>query len=152
MQAKDLMTTNPTCCSPDDTLETAARLMREHDCGSIPVCEHQSPEKVVGMITDRDIAVRAVAEGRGPDTPIRGCMSPKVHTCSPDSTAEEIEDVMSTHQVRRVPIIDTDGRLLGIIAQADLALSDDPRIAVHELAEVVQSVSRPERTRGREEH
>ena len=151
MRAQELMTRDPACCSPDDTLAHAARLMREHDCGAIPVCEHNSPEKVVGMITDRDMAVRALADGSGPQTPIRECMSRDVHTCGPDSTAAEVEDVMTRHQVRRVPIIDTDGRLLGIIAQADLALASDADGDVRpvDLAEVVEAVSRPERRQPR---
>lgn len=147
MQAQELMTPGPACCSPDDTLEQAARLMREHDCGALPVCERSSPEKVVGMITDRDIAVRAVAEGNGPDTRIRECMSSDVHGCGPDASTDEVEEVMARHQVRRVPIIDSDGQLLGIIAQADLALADTDEIDSEDIAEVIEAVSRPSRGR-----
>ena len=143
MQARELMTAEPACCTPDDTLEHAARLMRENDCGGIPVCETDNPGRVVGMVTDRDLAVRGLADGQGPDVTVRECMSSDVHSCAPDSSVEEVEETMTRHQVRRVPIIDADGKLLGIVAQADLALAEDGDVSDEDVAEVVETISHP---------
>lgn len=143
MQAQELMTPEPACCTPDDTLEHAARLMRENDCGAIPVCESENPGRPVGMITDRDVTVRAVAEGQGPETPVRQCMSSDVHTCRAEAEIDEVEETMTHYQVRRVPIIDAEGKIIGIIAQADLALAADEEVEDRELAEVVETISQP---------
>ena len=143
MRARDLMTPEPACCTPDDDLEHVARLMRENDCGAIPVCESTNPGEVLGMVTDRDLAVRGLADGLGPDARVRDCMTGAVHACSPESSLDEVEEVMARHGVRRVPIIDTDGNLLGIISQADLALADDGDVSDREVAEVVETISTP---------
>lgn len=144
MRARDLMTTEPACCTSDDTLETAARLMRENDCGGLPVCESTNPGEVIGMVTDRDLAVRGLADGHGPDSSVEGCMSSGVHSCSPDSTVDELEEVMTRNKVRRVPIIDADGNLLGIVAQADLAVAEDEDVSEEEVGEVVETISTPD--------
>lgn len=143
MQARELMTADPACCTTDDTLEHAAKLMRENDCGAIPVCESENPGRVVGMVTDRDLAVRGLADGRGPDTDVRQCMSSDVHSCAPDSSVDEVEETMARHQIRRVPIIDADGKLLGIVAQADLALASNGDVSDEDVGEVVETISHP---------
>lgn len=143
MQAQELMTTDPACCTPDDTLEHAARLMRENDCGAIPVCESENPGEVLGMVSDRDLAVRGLADGRGPENSVRECMTSEVHSCSPDSSIEEVEETMARHQVRRVPIIDADGKLLGIVAQADLALASNGDVSDEDVGKVVETISHP---------
>lgn len=145
MQAQELMTTDPACCTTDDNLEHAAKLMRENDCGAIPVCESENPGKVVGMVTDRDLAVRGLANGQGPEDTVRECMSSEVHSCAPDSSVEEVEETMARHQIRRVPIIDADGTLLGIVAQADLALAEDGDVSDEKVGEVVETISHPKK-------
>jgi CBS domain-containing protein len=139
------MTPDPACCTPNDTLEQAARTMLEHDCGALLVCESGNTGKVLGVVTDRDLAVRGLARGKGAASSVADCMTSDVHACRPDSSAEEIEATMARHQVRRVPVIDADGRLVGIVAQADLALCEDPDVSEEDVAHVIEAVSRPTR-------
>ncbi len=143
MRAQDIMTRDPACCTPGDSSRRAAELMRQHDCGAIPVVESEDSRRVVGMITDRDIAMRGVAEGRSADAPVDEVMTHEAECCSPDDDIAAVEGVMKDRQVRRVPIIDASGALVGIIAQADLALDD--REDDREVARVVERVSEPRR-------
>jgi CBS domain-containing protein len=115
------MTREPACCTPDTSAEEAARLMREHDCGVIPVVEHEDSKTLVGVVTDRDIALRGVGEGRGPEAPVGELMTRGPEVCSPDDDIRDVERIMKEKKVRRVPIIDAAGHLVGIIAQADVA-------------------------------
>ena len=145
MQAKEIMTQAPACCTPEDRAEEAARLMRENDCGAIPVVEREGSHHLVGVVTDRDIAVRAVAEGRGPDTRVSELMTPEPECCTADADVRDVEEVMKRHQVRRVPIIDASGQLVGIVTQADLARSHGDVISDQEVGEVVERISEPGR-------
>jgi len=140
MQAREVMTPDPVCCTPSMSAQGVARLMRENDCGAIPVVERDGSRKLVGVVTDRDIAVRGVADGRGADTPVEQLMTPHPQSCSQDADVEDVEEVMKRNRIRRVPIIDAAGLLVGIIAQADLALKLDDE---EEVAEVVVRVSEP---------
>ena len=144
MKARDIMTKNPACCTPDDTARDAARVMRERDCGSIPIIDPDSDE-VIGMVTDRDLAIRLVAEGKSLDTKLNELMTPTVSCCGPDDDIRDIEQTMSDVQVRRVPIVDADGCCVGIIAQGDIARAAkrDARITEHEIAVVVEEISEP---------
>ena len=143
MQAQELMTRDPACCTPDDPAQKAAELMSQHDCGAIPVVEDEQSRHLCGMITDRDIAVRGVARGRGADTRVSDLMTHDVECCSIDADVTEVERVMTERQVRRVPIIDADGELVGIIAQADLARSSD--VDEEEVGDVIERISKPGR-------
>ena len=142
MQAQQLMTRDPVSCRPDDPARKAAELMSQHDCGAIPVVEESN--HVCGMITDRDIAVRGVARGRSPDAKVSELMTRDVECVAADADLKEVERVMSDRQVRRVPIIDADGQLIGIIAQADLARSDGA-VSDDEVGQVVERISEPGR-------
>ena len=140
MQVRDIMTIDPACCTTDTGLQEVAMLMVDYDCGAIPVVEEMAGRNPVGMVTDRDIAVRAVARGINPLTLAAGdIMSVGLVTVRPDDTMEECLAVMEEHQVRRVPVVDEDGACVGIVAQADVALqgSDDAT------GEVVEEISRP---------
>lgn len=141
MRAREIMTHEPACCTPDTSAEEAARLMRENDCGVIPVVDGDE-KTLVGVVTDRDIALRGVAEGLGPDAPVSELMTPSPQSCSPDDDVHDVEQVMMRKQIRRVPIIDAAGHLVGIIAQADLArkLGND-----QEVGELVEHISEPGR-------
>ena len=99
--------------------------MSQHDCGAIPVVDDEQSRHLCGMITDRDIAVRGVARGRGSETKVADLMTNDVECCPADADIKEVERVMTSRQVRRVPIIDADGELVGIVSQADLATSVD---------------------------
>ncbi len=139
MKVKDVMTEDPACCVPDSSIQEAARMMKDCDCGEIPVCESAQSKRIVGVVTDRDIACRAVAESKDPKaTKVREVMSSPVITVSPETELDECCRIMEQNQVRRLPVVDRSGRCCGIIAQADIARSAPE----HETAEVVRDVSR----------
>jgi len=142
MKAQQLMSAQPACCTPDATVREAAQLMREHDCGCIPVVEDKESNRLVGVITDRDIACRCTAEGKGPDTRVREIMSRNPSCCSPDDDLARVEGLMAEKQIRRVPVVDTRGRCVGIIAQADLALHHEAA-SDKEVGQVVEQISQP---------
>lgn len=143
MKAQEIMTRNPACCTPDDTAEQAAALMEDNDCGCVPVVEDQETRKLIGLVTDRDIALRGVGRGRDGSTPVRELMSADVSCCGPDSDVEEAERIMTERQVRRVPVIDEGGCCVGMIAQADLAREADHGVSDREVGQVVERVSEP---------
>ena len=123
MKAQEIMSRNPAYVTPETTLTEAARLMKTENVGVIPVVESNSSRKLVGVLTDRDIAIRAVAEGRdGATTSVGHVMSSDVHTCTPDTSVDDVMDAMGKEQVRRIPIVDERGALVGIVAQADVVL------------------------------
>ena len=117
MKISEVMTTDVETVSADQTAREAAAFMLRADAGSIPVCEGK---RVVGMITDRDIAVRGVAEGRGPDTPVSELMSDGIICAHEDDDVQLVARRMSDEQVRRIPVIDSDERLVGIVSLGDL--------------------------------
>ncbi len=118
MKISEVMTTDVETVSADQTAREAAAFMLRADAGSIPVCEG---DKVIGMITDRDIAVRGIAEGRGPDTPVSELMTESIICAHEDDDVQEVARRMSDEQVRRLPVIDSDERLVGIVSLGDLA-------------------------------
>jgi len=122
MRIHNAMSSDVRLAAPDQTLRDAARMMAEIDAGSLPVGEN---DRLVGMITDRDIAVRGVAAGKGPDTPIRDVMSKEVCYCFDDQDVKEVCANMSDIKVRRLPVLNRDKRLVGIISLGDLVLSGD---------------------------
>ena len=140
MQVKDIMTANPACCRADTPLTVVAGLMAEHDCGAIPVVNDSSTPQPVGIVTDRDIVLRAVAAGKDPrQTTADDCMSRGVVTVQPDLDVEDCARVMEDEQIRRVLVVDAGGALCGIVAQADLAARTLPQVT----GEVVRQVSAP---------
>lgn len=145
MKAQEIMTEGPACCTPDDTAQTAARLMDENDCGCVPVVEDQDSRRLAGVVTDRDIALRAVGRGRGAETRVSELMSSDVSCCGPDSEVDEVERIMAERQVRRVPVIDGDGCCVGMVAQADLARAAGREVSDGEVARTLEQVSEPRR-------
>jgi CBS domain-containing protein len=142
MKARELMTADPTCCTPEDTIQQAAQLMRDHNCGCIPVIEDAHSKRLVGMVTDRDIAIRCTAEGKGPQTRVKDALSPNAKSCGPDDGVDAVERVMAGEQVRRVPVVDQRGSCIGMIAQADLALNHRAA-SESEVGKVVERISEP---------
>jgi CBS domain-containing protein len=118
MKVSEVMTTEVETISSDQTAREAASFMLRADAGSIPVCEG---DKVIGMITDRDIAVRGVAEGRGPDTPVSELMSDGIVCAHEDEDIDTVAKRMSEEQIRRLPVVDSEERLIGIVSLGDLA-------------------------------
>jgi len=130
------MSRNVKLASPDDTLQEAAMMMAELDAGALPVGEN---DRLVGMITDRDIAIRAVGEGRSPDTSIRDVMSKEVLYCYEDEDLDDVAGKMADVKVRRLPVLDRDKRLVGIVSLGDLALHDDSKTT----GRTVANISKP---------
>ena len=124
MKIQDTMTRDVHIANPGMSLRHAARMMAEIDAGALPVGDNN---RLVGMITDRDIAVRAVAEGRGPETPVREIMSPDICFCFEDQELDEVAANMADVKVRRLPVVNRDKRLVGIVSLGDIALADDPK-------------------------
>jgi CBS domain-containing protein len=141
MRAQDLMTTEPACCTPSATVREAAQLMRDHDCGCIPVVEGKS-KRLVGLVTDRDVACRCVAEGKSPDTPVRDIMTTNPQCCHSEDDIAAVEQIMIEAQVRRVPVVDDKECCVGMIAQADLALNHEAA-SDREVGRVVERISEP---------
>jgi CBS domain-containing protein len=149
MRAADIMTENPQCVTPEATLTDVARKMRELNVGIIPVVDDMQNRRLRGVITDRDIAVRAVADGKEGSTRVSECMSTDVETVNKNDSVREVLSVMERDQVRRVPVTDREGRLVGIIAQADVAVDfagDDTRREAM-VEETIQRISEPARPR-----
>jgi CBS domain-containing protein len=137
MNARDVMTVAPVCCGPRATLAEAARMMADSDCGSIPVVEHGRP---VGILTDRDIVCRAVAEGLDPaSSKVSDVMTQPIESVRENATLEECCDRMERRQIRRVLVVDAEGLCVGIIAQADIARRAPEPVA----GEVVKEISQP---------
>jgi CBS domain-containing protein len=140
MKARDIMSPTPACCTPDTPLSETARQMVEHDCGAIPIIEDTMGKQVTGIVTDRDIVCRTIAERRNPlDLRARDVMTPNVATVSDDVELDEVCRIMEERQVRRIPVVDANGSCVGIISQADLARKGPDTVA----AEVVKEVSQP---------
>lgn len=144
MRVTQIMTPDPACCTPDSTAREAASLMKEHDCGSIPVVERLETRRLVGTVTDRDLAVRGLAAGKGPDTPVRELMTNDPISAAPDDEVEIVREVMIARQVRRVPVVDVNGAVVGIVSQADVAL-EDGAASDQEVGRIVEAISDPRR-------
>ena len=143
MQLKDVMTSNVEVVHPNTMLQDAAKKMRDLDIGSLPVCDGQ---RLVGTLTDRDITIRAIAEGRDPKaTSVREAMTPQIIYCFEDQPVEEAAKLMKERQIRRLPVISRDKRLVGIVSLGDLAVdTDNARMAGQTLTEISEP-ARPQR-------
>lgn len=138
MLVKEIMSTNPACCTAETSLQEVAKMMVTNDCGSIPVVENNAHNKLIGIITDRDITCRTVAEGKNPlDLTSADIMTKKVFTVTSKTSIEDCLNLMETKQIRRVPVIDDNGNCYGMVAQADIAIN----IGNHKTAELVQKIS-----------
>ncbi|MFK4057449.1 CBS domain-containing protein [Brevundimonas sp. NPDC046655] len=118
MKVNECMSTDVQVCAPGDTMADAARMMKKIDAGFLPVGEN---DRLVGMITDRDLAVRGVAEDRGPNTPVRDIMSAEVLYCFDDESLDDVASQMGAQQVRRLPVLSRSKRLVGVISLGDIS-------------------------------
>jgi CBS domain-containing protein len=121
----EVMTTNVKVVRPHDTVENAAKMMADLDVGAIPVCDGK---RLQGMITDRDITIRATAEGRGGDTPVSDVMTTDVVWCTEQDDTQEVLNRMGDAQIRRIPVVDQDRNLVGIVALGDLAVEEEENV------------------------
>ena len=131
----EVMTTDVEVVRPEETLRDAARAMADLDVGSLPVCDGR---RMIGMVTDRDITIRGVAEGKGPDAPVRDVMTDDVVWCTDTDSVDEVLQQMSDAQVRRIPVVDRDRQLVGIVALGDIALEEK-----EDVDETLRDISMP---------
>lgn len=137
----DVMTKNPTACLPDDTASKAAQLMRNLDVGSIPVIESRQTNKLLGIVTDRDLAIQVVADDRNAGSvKVGDVMSKDLVTCRTDDNIQMAVEAMAQNQLRRIPVVDGDQKLAGIISQADVATRVNQS---DETGEMVREISQP---------
>lgn len=123
---KEVMTSNPVCCLPDEKVNEVAQMMKSAGVGAIPVIENRENHFLIGILTDRDLALKVVATGRNPSKmKIKQVMKHKLFTCLQSDDVQKAFDVMATRQVRRIPVIDGSGAIVGIIAQGDIATRID---------------------------
>jgi len=140
MQVKEIMTADPACCTPETSLQEVGKMMVDHDCGEIPVVEDKTSKVPIGVITDRDIVCRTVAQGVNPlDLTAGDCMSQPCVTVTPTMSLQDCARILEENQIRRVPVVDTKGSCCGIVALADIARHGQDGVT----AEVVKEVSEP---------
>ena len=137
MKVRDGMTPDPICCLATDSAQKVAGILRKQDVGSIPVVTDLESRKLIGIITDRDLCCSVVANGLDPKTtPIEKFVSRNPVACREGANLDDCERMMQERQVRRIPVVDEDGRVIGIVSQADLALKDKPEKVAMTVAEV----------------
>ena len=138
MNVQDLMTANPSCCTPETSLKDVAQMMVDCDCGAVPVVD--GSKKPVGVVTDRDIVIRLVAEGRNPDSCCAAdAMSKETVTVKGEASVDDAAKLMKDRQLRRLVVVDGDGCVCGVLAQADLARKAGDR----KTGDVVEKISEP---------
>lgn len=140
-KCNEVMTKNPVCCLPNDLAKTAAELMKSGQIGSIPVIENEQTKKLVGIVTDRDLTLRIVAEGLdAKSTKVNAVMTRKVVTCHAEDDLQKALNAMAEHQLRRIPVVNANNEIIGIIAQADVATRvDQPQKTAEMVKEISQS-------------
>jgi CBS domain-containing protein len=140
MKVREAMTPNPVCCVPTDSAQKVARTLCEGNVGSVPVVDDQQSRKLLGMITDRDLCCSVLAAGLDPKkTTIEKFISLNPATCRDGENLDSCERLMQERQIRRIPIVDGEGRVVGIVSQADVALKEKPE----KVAKTVAEVSKP---------
>jgi len=143
VKIREIMSRDPACCVLSDTAQTVAKILCDRSIGSMPVVADQRSRKLVGMITDRDLCCSVIAEGMDPKTTqIEKLITLAPLTCRDGENIEICERLMQEHQVRRIPIVDAEDRVIGIVSQADLALKDKPERVSKTVAEISKA-SRP---------
>ena len=124
MQISEIMSSNVQLANPDQSIREIAQIMAECDCGAVPVGDN---DRLVGIVTDRDLAVRAIAAGKGPDTPVREVMSRGVLYCYDDEDTDDVASNMADIKVGRLPVLNAKKRLVGIVSLGDIAMADGPQ-------------------------
>jgi CBS domain-containing protein len=151
VRARDVMTDNPECVTPDASVADVAKRMRDLNVGIIPVVDDMQTRRLRGVITDRDLAIRVLADDKDGKARVGDYMTEQLETVNQNDTVHDVFDAMKREQVRRVPVTDREGRLVGVIAQADLAV-DYAGLDLHretEVEETIERISEPARPRGR---
>lgn len=142
MKIRQVMTKDPSCCVPSDVVQKAAGIMRDENAGIVPVIENEQSRKIVGVVTDRDLCMNAVAEGRDPRAlAVEACMTSGAVTCSPNDSVEKATELMRENQIRRVPVVNEQGELQGIVSMADVVGRGE--IKTTQTHETLKQVSAP---------
>jgi CBS domain-containing protein len=137
-KCKDVMTREPICCEPGDSVTRVAGVMKEEDVGSVPVVDSRNSRQLMGIVTDRDLVVKVLAGGRTVEqSTVRDAMTANPSCCREDDDVERAVEAMKDRQVRRMPIVDSSGRLTGIIAQADVATRVNKDAKTGDLVEAI---------------
>src|SRR5262245_31080402 len=140
MKVREVMSQNPACCVPTDSAQTVARIMRERNVGAVPVIADRQSRQLIGVITDRDFCCSIVADGLDPKkTTIQKFISVNPISCRDGENIEKCERLMQDHQVRRIPVVNNNGAVIGIVSQADLVLNDRPERVSRMVAEISKS-------------
>jgi CBS domain-containing protein len=153
MRVEQLMTKQVTTCKPDDTLDHAAQLMWDHDCGCLPVCAGDGANRVIGVITDRDVCMSALFQGKPlRELRVSDAMAKQVRVCRPSNSPVDVERTMREAKIRRLPVVDEQGALIGMITLADLAREAEreqtrsaPDITGNEIGVTLASICQPPR-------
>ena len=142
IRVKQVMTRDPSCCVPSDMAQKAATVMRDQDTGVIPVIENEQSQRIVGLVTDRDLCMNVVAEGRDPRTAhVEGCMTTAVVACAPNDSMAKATELMKQNQIRRIPVVDEQRKLIGIVSLADVVGRGN--VKATETHETLKTVSAP---------
>ena len=139
MKVREIMSRDPVCCVPEDTVQSVASKMCENNIGSLPVVSDRDSKKLLGIVTDRDLCCTIIAQGLdATTTKVRPFMHDKPVTCRPDHDVENCEKAMQEHQIRRIPVVDDRGCCIGMVAQADIALA----VGAKDVHKTVAEISR----------
>ncbi len=142
MKIKHVMTKDPTCCVPSDTAQHAASIMRDEKAGVVPVIDNEQSRKIAGVVTDRDLCMNIVAEGRDPrTTQVHECMTTTVVSCLAHDSVDKVTDLMRENQIRRIAVVDEQRRLIGIVSMADIV--GRANVKTVETHETLKTVSAP---------
>lgn len=138
----DVMTKNPTCCTADDPVTRAAEIMKTENVGAVPVVDSEANKKLIGIVTDRDLVLKVVADNKSySSTKVQEVMTSNPVTCFPDDKVQDVIDRMGQHQIRRIPVVDPSQRIAGIISLGDVAVRvDQPKQTAEALEELSQPV------------
>jgi CBS domain-containing protein len=139
MKVEDVMTLSPTFCTTQDPVFEAAKIMAQRDVGVVPICESMDTRRLIGCLTDRDIVVRVVAEGRNPSVPVVDVMTTHLFTVRPEDPIAHARELMEENQIRRLLVVDEYGSLMGVVSTADLARA----VAEVEVGETLEAISQP---------
>ena len=142
MRIKHVMTKDPSCCVPSDSAQRAASIMRDEHAGIVPVIDNEQSRRIAGVVTDRDLCMNVVAEGRDPSAvTVEQCMTTKVVTCSPNDSVERATELMRENQIRRIPVVSEGHELQGIVTLADVV--ERATIKTTQIHETLKKVSAP---------
>jgi CBS domain-containing protein len=154
MKVREIMTKDPDCCLPGDSAQKAAKIMKQVDVGVVPVIASGLDQKVVGIVTDRDLCLNVIAEGRDPArVTVEACMTGKVVSCRPNDDVQRAAHLMQENQIRRIPVVDDDGTIIGIVSLADIAQGEavEPARTGETLKEVSEPASEASKPRAAQE-